>query len=242
MTLLQRTTERLRKACSDAGFDVVQPLPVGAYNEEVKGALRLNDLGNSSHLAFVVGNSKALWKPFVRAWGSCEGLRESANPLDDYTVQAISPICEQLGGSFSLRWAHEGGERTVAMQKLAEVAGLAFTSKSHLSIHPRLGPWLGLRAALVVAQPGPERTNPPLRSPCGDCTSHCWPAFQAAIAATQARFTSDGIAASFLDWLRCRDACPVGREHRYSDAQIRYHYLKDRAVLSAEYEKFHERA
>jgi methylmalonic aciduria homocystinuria type C protein len=25
-------------------------------------------------------------------------------------------------------------------------------------------------------------------------------------------------------WLAVRDACPVGREHRYSDEQIRFHY------------------
>lgn len=32
-------------------------------------------------------------------------------------------------------------------------------------------------------------------------------------------------------WLAVRDACPVGRAHRYSDAQIAYHYTKDRGVL-----------
>ena len=32
---------------------------------------------------------------------------------------------------------------------------------------------------------------------------------------------------------RIRDACPKGHEHRYGDDQIRYHYAKDRAVLSA---------
>jgi hypothetical protein len=30
-----------------------------------------------------------------------------------------------------------------------------------------------------------------------------------------------------------REACPTGRAHRYGEAQIRYHYLKDRAVLRA---------
>ena len=28
-----------------------------------------------------------------------------------------------------------------------------------------------------------------------------------------------------------RDTCTVGREHRYSDDQLRYHYTKDRALL-----------
>ena len=36
------------------------------------------------------------------------------------------------------------------MQTLAEVAGLAYTHPySHLSLHPRYGPWFALRAVLV---------------------------------------------------------------------------------------------
>lgn len=32
-------------------------------------------------------------------------------------------------------------------------------------------------------------------------------------------------------WVRIRDACSIGREWRYSDDQIRYHYVADRALL-----------
>jgi cyanocobalamin reductase (cyanide-eliminating) / alkylcobalamin dealkylase len=32
-------------------------------------------------------------------------------------------------------------------------------------------------------------------------------------------------------WLAVRDACPVGREHRYGDDQIAYHYAKRRDAL-----------
>ena len=36
------------------------------------------------------------------------------------------------------------------MQTLAEVAGVAYTHPySHLSLHPRYGPWFALRAVLV---------------------------------------------------------------------------------------------
>ena len=34
------------------------------------------------------------------------------------------------------------------MQRLAHVAGLAYLSESHLSVHAEYGPWLGLRAAI----------------------------------------------------------------------------------------------
>jgi methylmalonic aciduria homocystinuria type C protein len=32
-------------------------------------------------------------------------------------------------------------------------------------------------------------------------------------------------------WIDVRDACPIGKGARYSDAQVRYHYTKDRAYL-----------
>jgi hypothetical protein len=32
-------------------------------------------------------------------------------------------------------------------------------------------------------------------------------------------------------WLAVRDACPIGRDYRYDDDQLRYHYTKDRAAL-----------
>jgi hypothetical protein len=32
-------------------------------------------------------------------------------------------------------------------------------------------------------------------------------------------------------WIAVRDACPVGREGRYSDAQLEYHYTKARGLL-----------
>ena len=32
-------------------------------------------------------------------------------------------------------------------------------------------------------------------------------------------------------WVAIRDACPVGTASRYSEAQLRYHYTKDREAL-----------
>jgi methylmalonic aciduria homocystinuria type C protein len=37
--------------------------------------------------------------------------------------------------------------------------------------------------------------------------------------------------AGWRAWLAVRESCPVGREYRYCDAQIEYHYTKDRAIL-----------
>lgn len=226
-----------RRACGQLGFDLVQPLRVRWYNEAVSSELRLDELGNPDHCAYVVGNSRALWPIFLAARSSSSVLQASENPLDDYTAQSISKVLSALQVEYSVRWAHQGGHRTVAMQRLAEVAGLAYTAPSYLSIHAQLGPWLGLRAAVVVALPGPSGSAPSLASPCNSCRHSCEPALREALRVSQlvpgSRLDQASIEANFPYWLRCREACPIGKEFRYSDAQIRYHYLKDRSALDA---------
>ena len=71
------------------------------------------------------------------------------------------------------------------------------------------GPWFALRAAIVM--PGePPPPAPPVHAlhlrravsrRAGDCASTDW-----------------------RSWVAVRDACPVGRDHRYSDDQIEFHY------------------
>jgi methylmalonic aciduria homocystinuria type C protein len=129
------------------------------------------------------------------------------------------------------------------MQRLADVAGLAALTPSMLCVHPAFGPWIALRAAVVfdVAPPDDPGAAPP--TACHDCAERCAPALARAVAAATARTgrapaarerdANDPVAPDWTLWLAVRDACPVGREHRYPDAYLRYVYTKDRGVLRA---------
>lgn len=225
----------LRQRCEAAGFDLVQPLQVGWYNAIVTGSLQLADFGSRAHLAVVIGNTRALWPKFLLALRAEPELLSEPHPLYRYTERAISAACAHLPQPFSLRWSHAGGAGLVAMQRLAHVAGLAYLSESQLSVHPVYGPWLGLRAAVSLALPGPSTPPPQLNHPCGSCAGQCRPAFERALDAASLGAGSAALQRSVEDhwrlWLACRDACPTGRAHRYDDAQIRYHYVKDRQQL-----------
>jgi len=227
----RRVVEQLRQACAEAGFDLVQPLQVGWYNELVTGTLKLEDWGSASHLAVVVGNTRALWPKFLRALRQDPELLAAAHPLQSYTEQSISRLVSLLGLPVSVRWSHAGGAGLVAMQRLAQSAGLAYLAESQLSVHPTYGPWIALRAALSFALPGPSGPAPQLRHPCGGCGTRCRPAFERALQASQQGSEGVSVEPSWLLWLACRDACPTGRQHRYDEAQICYHYLKDRNQL-----------
>lgn len=229
-----RIVHELSGPCSEAGFDLIQPLAVGWYNDCVEGALRLDDFGASTHLAVVIGNTRALWPRFCDAARREPELLSVEHPLEVYTERCIARAVAEIGVRASLRWSHDAGERLVAIQRLAHVAGLAYLSDSHLSVHPTYGPWIALRAVVSFPAPGPSSPPPELQHPCGGCRGRCLPAFERALAEAQGRLTADGARANWPSWLACRDACPTGREHRYGDAQLRYHYLKDSEQLRGE--------
>lgn len=218
--------------CASAGLDLTQPFAVDWYNRVVDGAFRLPDLGRSSTLGVLIGNSRELWPCFLEALRTRSCALDEEHPLDSYVRAAVMRALQSLAYRFEVRFAHEPPPRRVAMQRLAQVSGLAYLSPSHLSVHATYGPWVALRAAVMVDVDGPAKPSPEPPNPCGDCERNCIEKFQHAAAADGT--TPDGHAAierHWELWLAVRDACTVGRAYRYSDDQIHYHYTKDREVL-----------
>jgi len=208
----------LSAALSPAGFDVVTPFRLDAYNDTVEAQYRLGDFGRTDALAVVIANSRALWPRFVAALAAQPARLDAVNPLDDYTRETIDAAVGGLGQRADIRYVFEPPPRRLPFQRLAHAAGLAHLSPTYLCIHPVYGPWIGLRAVVVFDARGPQRALavPP---PC-DCAHGCRHVFD------RARAGGDWRA-----WVEVRDACPVGREHRYSDEQIEYHYVKPRELL-----------
>lgn len=221
--------DELARRCAAAGFDLCAAAAVADYNVRVPDELRLPDLGRPRALVVVIGNTRALWPHFRAALRDPE-LAAAAHPLDTYAAQTITAAVDAVAGQLrrELRFAPEPPPRRVALQRLAEVAGLATLAPSHLAIHPEFGPWFGLRAAIVFDVEGPAPTAPPPRA-C-DCATGCGPALDRALAAGPPR---DGVELRerWRLWLAVRDACPVGRAHRYDDDQLTYHYTGDRRRL-----------
>jgi cyanocobalamin reductase (cyanide-eliminating) / alkylcobalamin dealkylase len=177
-------------------------------------------------LALVVGNSRALW-PRFKAWLAADRTRiELAHPLETYVEAVVGPVV--VG---SIRYAHDGPP-WLPIQRLAERAGLAWLAPSNLAIHPVYGPWISLRAYVVVDVAGPEVAPPPAPT-CAGCPTGCMPAFEKARRTLDPEDAGSSARASWQDWLAVRDACPIGREHRFEEDHIRYGYTKDRSVFSS---------
>lgn len=224
-------TSRIGEACAERGLDLLQPLQVGWYNQAVEPAYRLPDFGRPEALAWVIGNTRALWPRLRQAVARDPSLAADESPVDRYCEHAVRAALAGVAQAWEARFAPEPPPRRVAMQRLAHVAGLAYLSPSYLSVHPVYGPWIALRAAVVVDMAGPPGPAPAPAPPC-DCQAHCAPHLRAALNMAGADAVDAGaVERRWRAWVAVRDACPLGRAHRYSDEQIRYHYTKDRRCL-----------
>ena len=226
---------RVAQGAATCGFVLSQPFRTSCYNRAIEPEYRLPQFDRDDALGVLVGNEKSLWPKFMAALRSDVHLRGAANPIECYCERELSAVfeaaAEACGSRYRVRWAHDGPPRRVAMQRLADVSGLAPMSESHLNIHPVYGPWIALRAVVVFDCPPPESVcSAASPHPCAPCTRQCREAFAKALAA-QDTPSRNGATEHWKTWLAVRDACPVGREHRYSDLQIRYHYLKNPKIL-----------
>jgi methylmalonic aciduria homocystinuria type C protein len=153
-------------------------------------------------------------------------LRDEEHPVDSYVERTVRTRLGNLGSRFELRFAHEPPPRRVAMQRLAELSGFAPLSPGRLVAHPVYGPWIALRAVVVLDLEGPTGSTPGATAPCLGCSAPCLPALEQALAEADPRSDHAVLHERWRPWLAVRDACPVGREHRYSEPQIVYHYAR----------------
>ncbi len=211
---------QIARECEAAGLDLAEPLQVGWYNRVVEPDLRIPDFGRPGSLAIVIGNTRAIWPHLLRALHVDRTLFAGSDPVERFAEEVVERARSRSEIRSEVRWSHTVGERMVAMQRLAHVGGLAYLSPVHLSVHPLHGPWIALRAVVVLDVTGPAGDPPIWRSPCDACEQACVPVMRSLAARPSTEVSP-------LDWVAVRDACPIGRGSRYSAEQIEYHYVKD---------------
>lgn len=186
-------------------------------------------------MGILIGNTCRIWTPFIQYLKQSEDPLAviKSNPLDTYTEKSIHSMLTKnlIGIQYKIYFAHQKnseGKFVVAMQKLAHISGLAeFDPESYLNIHPKYGPWIAMRAAVVV-----DKTFSAAQENVEDLAQNVEILFERAnsIQANKRKQYSKEMA-NWKYWLACRDAIPVGKEYRYSEEQILYHYTHDITVL-----------
>lgn len=174
----------------------------------------------------LVANTRLLWPVFRAARAADPMLAAATDPIDRYTETTIARAAAPLDGR--VLYAHQRyGDSFLPFQRVAVAAGLAALAPTQLLVHETYGPWFGLRAIIMHAEPpvapGIPMPIPRAASRACNCESGCLQAFERA---QQAEGPD-----AWRAWLAARDACTVGRSYRYSDAQLAYHYTKDPRFL-----------
>lgn len=227
---------QLAQRLEGAGFDIFGAATVGAYNQTLDEnfqGYRLPEPSGEDSLVLVIGNTRRLWPMFLRAYAAAP-LSSDAHPLDAYTRSELARAVDEVADAFkvesALRYTFDPLPRAVAAQRLTVLTGAAEASPVGLLIHPSYGPWFSLRAAAVFGVAGPKVSAPP--AICSVCVDKpCIQALERVKAATGGIFNRETFEAHWKLWLAMREACPVGEGARFSEQQIRYHYLKNVSIL-----------
>lgn len=235
----QQLASAFANSCAAHGLDICIAFPTGLFNATATEEERIPTFGRQEALAVLVGNSRRLWPMFKAALAREAARLDEGNPLDRYVTESVNAAAAaaaaQLDGGarHQVLFGHTMQPRPIAIQKMAREAGLAALSPSHLSVHPVFGPWIALRAVAVFdveAAPSPPQA---VTEPCASCEQPCLAALEKALGSAGAQ-PPEKISIdeqSWKKWLAVRDACPVGRAHRYSADQITYHYTKNPTAL-----------
>lgn len=218
------------------GLNLVGATTVAAYDARAGAHVALGTRAPEARSVVVIGNGGgAFWDAFARTRTDVDA--PVAHPLDAFTRRLVEAIVADLPGL--VRIVYPFDPVPTDFRTLAACAGLGSPSLLGLLVHPTFGPWMALRAALLlrddVTLPRPADGF----DPCPSCASRACVAACPAGAVGDAgwdvpacvayRLAGDGHCDAGC---HARVACVVGPEHRYPPDALAFHQGSARATLS----------
>lgn len=228
-------------AVAPFGLNLVGVTSVASYDAGMASERRLARRLPGAESVVVVGNGGgAFWDAYRGFCAARPGHERRPDPLDEFTREVVDAAYAPLAGSAPMRVLYPFGfaEDGVSFTRLARLAGLGRESVVGVLVHPVYGPWIALRAAILV----PGRLEAPRPAdgfdPCPSCTERpCIPACPGDAVSREGwsvprcgahRARRDDPCAA-----RChaRAACILAPEHRYPDDALAYHQQQARDPL-----------
>jgi hypothetical protein len=225
----------LARVLDPVGLNLIGTTDVGRYDDVVPPRWRLQPRAPDARGLVIIGNGGvAFWSSFARARTVDPRVGAGPNPLDAFTravvTETVAPVLARRGLPCRVVHPFDEGPLVLSFAHAAEVAGLGRPSLLGVLLHPVYGPWVALRAALVLPvvpvaarpadgfDPCPSCTARPCVAACPSAavTANGWDA--ATCMATGGR-PEDLCAAA----CHARLACVVGPEHRYPPAALAHH-------------------
>ncbi len=199
--------------------------------------------GDYTQLLVFAHAGKAFWRNMHRHPSPDS---RSEHPLDEYSRTQIEAILQAQVPSMDYQFVYPCGPATTEdsaagrldLQTLGKLAGWHHDSPLRLGIHTEFGSWFAYRAVLLCNSDFSPTAAQTGAAPCDNCAlkpciSHC-PA--GAVTDTGldldacTRYRSQPQSDCRTQCL-ARSACPVGAQHRYSPAQMNYHYAQSLLMI-----------
>jgi hypothetical protein len=231
---------RLATAVAPHGLNVIGATPIAAYDAGLPAGRRLGTLLPAARTAIVIGNGGgAFWEVFRVHCRRRADLARHPDPVDAFTREVVErAVATAVPPPVRILYPFRFPDDPVSFMRLAECAGLGRRSLLGVLVHPLYGPWMALRAALLV----PDVVHAPRPAdgfdPCPACRERpCMAACPAGAVADGGwdvpRCAAHRAATPDPCATRChaRSACVLAPEHRYPDEALAYHQSRAGALL-----------
>lgn len=205
--------DRDRLAGIGVGLAGVAALPTGPAAEAVR---RIRP--DTRRLVVVGSLGSALWEAAQHHHRSTG----HPDPVDDLVRRALATPHD---ADRTWVFADRDEARILPLRTLAVAAGLGWSSRLGLVLHPEGGPWLGLRAVALTPHDLPVTGPRPEPTPCDGCPAPC--AAACPVGALRPDLQLDRCLpqrAACTPGCHARAACPVGRDHAHAADRRRYHH------------------
>jgi epoxyqueuosine reductase QueG len=227
----------ITNALEPYGLNLIGTTTVMAYEALVPPQYHVTSLLPEAKTLIVIGNGGGqFWEEF-RSYchQHSEYLKGREHPLDDYTAQVIektlAPIFAKSGAVHRYCYPFRFWCEPVSFMHLARAAGLAGPSILGVTIHPVYGPWIALRAAVLINQELQSESVVAEFNPCPTCVERaCMAACPASAISTEKGWDIPGcvkhrlrVTTDCVDYCHARFDCVYGREHRYPLDERQYH-------------------
>ena len=237
--------DKITAALAPSGLNLIGAANRARYEALVPAAYHVAPLLPDTKTIIVIGNGGgAFWAGF-RQYTSVRPacLTQHSHPLDAYTAQvieqALTPILQRSTAVYRYVYPFRFATEPLSFMHLAQASGLAAPSLLGIVIHPEYGPWLALRAAVLIDQELSASAQADGFDPCPSCTERaCVFACPAGAVSLDRGWDIPACVAYRLTehndcqlYCHARYQCVYGRQHRYPPDELRYHQDQSLATM-----------
>jgi hypothetical protein len=220
------------------GMNLVGATSVAAYDVRVAAGRRLAErAGDARGIVVVANGGTAFWRAF-RAAVPAPGAG-SRDPLDRFTRDAVEAAARDIAGS-RCHFPFDPWPGALDFQALGELAGLGRPSLVGVLVHPEFGPWIALRAAVLVPHEVTAARPADGFDPCPTCVERpCIAACPVGAVGPGGwdvpRCVTHRLAAEANCAAGCtaRLECVYGRTHRQPPDALAFHQAAARRTMAA---------